>query len=56
MAEAMDQDAEAPRRVAEAFSGLGTGESFDEERSQGLVLPVGGVGGFQEEAGFLSYL
>ena len=56
VAEPVDQDAEAAWGVSELFGGLGTGESLDEEGSEGLVLPVGGVGRFQEEAGFLSYL
>jgi len=56
VAESMDQDPEASWRVAKSLGGLGTGESLDEKGSQGLVLPVGGVGWFQEEAGFLSYL
>ena len=32
-------------------SGLGTGEPLDEESAEGFVLPVGGVGGFEEDPG-----
>jgi len=51
LAELVDEDAEAPRGVTEAASGLGTGEPLDEESAEGLVLPVGGVGGFEEDPG-----
>ena len=51
LAELVDEDAEAPWGVAEAASGLGTGEAIDEEGAEGLVLTVGGVGGFEEDAG-----
>ena len=47
----MNEDAEAPRRIAEAASGLVTGQSVDEVGSKGLVLAMGGVGGFKEDAG-----
>ena len=42
---------EAPRRVTEAASDLGTGASLNEEGAEGLVLAVGGVGGFDEDLG-----
>ena len=51
VAELVDEDAEAPRRVAEAGGRLGRGEAVDEEGSEGLVLSMGGVGGLQEAAG-----
>ena len=47
----MDEDAEAPWGVTEATSGLGAGETVDEEGPEGFVLTVGGVGGLEEEAG-----
>ena len=47
----MDEDTEAPRRIAEAASGLVTGQSVDEVGSEGLVLAMGGVGGFEEDPG-----
>ena len=51
LAELMDEDAEAPRRIAEVASGLVTGQSVDEVGSEGLVLAMGGVGGFEEDPG-----
>jgi hypothetical protein len=51
VAELVDEDAEAPRRVAEASGGLGGGEALDEEGAERLVLSMGGVGGLQEAAG-----
>src|SRR5262249_56897030 len=51
MSELMDEDAEAPRRVAEASGRLGRWEALDEEGSERLVLSMGGVGGLQEAAG-----
>src|SRR5262249_55401541 len=51
VAEPVDEDAEAPRRVAEASGGLGRGEALDEEGAERLVLSMGGVGGLQEAAG-----
>ena len=54
LAELVDEDAEAPRGVTEAASGLGTGVPLDEESRRGLVLPVGGVGGFEEDPGEVS--
>ena len=51
LAELVDEDSEAPRRVTEAASDLGTGSPFDEEGAEGLVLAVGGVGGFEEDLG-----
>ena len=49
LAELVDEDSEAPRCVTEAASDLGTGGSFNEEGAEGLVLAVGGVGGFEED-------
>ena len=51
VAELMDEDPEAPRRVAEPSGRLGRWEAVDEEGPQGFVLPMGGVGGLQEPAG-----
>jgi len=51
LAELVDEDSEAPRRVTEAASDLGTGNPFNEEGAEGLVLAVGGVGGFEEDHG-----
>ncbi len=50
-AELVDEDAEAPGRVAEASGHLGGWEAVDEEGSEGLVLSMGGVGRLQEAAG-----
>ena len=41
--QSVDEDTEAPRRVTEAASDLGTGASLNEEGAEGLVLAVGGV-------------
>ena len=49
--QSVDEDTEAPRRVTEAASDLGTGASLNEEGAEGLVLAVGGVGGFDEDLG-----
>ena len=51
IAELMDEDAEAPRRVPEAGGGFGGWDAIDEEGPEGFVLPMGGVGGLQEPAG-----
>jgi len=51
LAELVDEDPEAPRRVTEAASDLGTGGTLNEEGAEGLVLAVGGVGGFEEDLG-----
>ena len=47
----MDEDTEATWGVTEATSDLGAGNLVDEEGSQGLVLAMGGVGGFEEDPG-----
>jgi hypothetical protein len=47
----VDEDAEAPRDVTEAASHLDAGETVDEEGAEGLVLAMGGVGGFEEDLG-----
>ena len=51
LAKLMDKDSEAPRRVTEAASDLGTGGPVNEERAECLVLAVGGIGGFEEDFG-----
>ena len=51
LAELVDEDAEAPRGVTEAASHLDAGETVDEEGAEGLVLAMGGVGGFEEDLG-----
>ncbi len=51
LAELVDEDSEAPRSVTEATSDLGTGGPLNEEGAEGLVLAVGGVGGFEEDLG-----
>src|SRR5204862_6610416 len=45
----MNQDAKAPRRIAEAAGGLLGGELLDEEGAQGFVLAVCGVGWPEED-------
>lgn len=54
LAELVAKDAKAPRGVAEALSGDGGGEVFDEIGPEGLVLAVGGVGAGQEDVGQIS--
>ena len=51
LAELVDEDSEAPRRVTEAASDLGSGTPSNEEGAEGLVLAMGGVGGFEEDLG-----
>ena len=51
LAELADEDAEAPRGVTEAASHLDAGKTVDEEGAEGLVLAMGGVGGFEENLG-----
>ena len=51
----VDEDAEAPRGVTEAASNLDAGEAVDEEGAEGLVLAMGGVGGFEEDLGEVRY-
>ena len=51
LAELVDEDSEGPRRVTEAASDLGSGNPFNEEGAEGLVLAVGGFGGFEEDLG-----
>ena len=48
IAELMDEDPKAPRCIAEPQGSFGRWDTIDEEGPQGLVLSVGGVGGFQE--------
>jgi hypothetical protein len=47
----MAKDPETSWRVAETTSGLGRRESVDEIGSKGFVLPMGGIGRLEEEAG-----
>ena len=49
LTELMDQDAKAPFRVPEPFGGLLVAETLDEIGAKGLVLSMGGIGGFKEE-------
>ena len=51
LAELMDEDSEAPRRVTEVASDLSTGGAVNEEGAECLVLAVGGIGGFEENLG-----
>ena len=51
LAKLVDKDAEASWGIAEAASGLVTGQSLDEVGAEGLVLAMGGVGGFEEDPG-----
>ena len=48
LTEAMHQDAKATWGIAETGSRFGRREPFDEVGPQGLVLPMGGVGGCAE--------
>ena len=56
MPEAMNEDSEAARSVAEALSDLGGWELFDEEGAQSLILALSGAGGFEEELLRICYL
>jgi hypothetical protein len=49
MAELVTQDAQGRRSVAEASSGFGGGQTFDQKRPERLVLAVRGVGGLEKE-------
>ena len=51
IAELMDEDPEAPRRVPEAGGGFRRRDAIDEEGAESLILSVGGAGGLQEQAG-----
>ena len=51
LAELMDEDAKAARGVTEAVSDFGAREPVDDKGPEGLVLAMGGVGGFEENAG-----
>ena len=50
LTELVDKNTQAPWGVAEAARDLGTRESLHEEGTEGLVLAVGGVGRFEEDA------
>jgi hypothetical protein len=50
VAELVDENAKAPRRVPETSGRLGRRDALDEKCAEGLILSMGGVGGFQEEA------
>jgi hypothetical protein len=49
LAKLMTEDAEASLCVSKPSSGLSGRDAFDEIGSQGLVLPVGGIGGFEKD-------
>jgi hypothetical protein len=51
IAKLVNEDAKTPGGVAEASGRYGGGDPLDEEGPEGFILPVGGVGGFQEPAG-----
>jgi hypothetical protein len=51
LAELVDENAEAPRRITEGASDLGTGNPINEEGAEGFVLPMGGVGRLEEDPG-----
>jgi hypothetical protein len=51
LAELVDENSEAPWSVLEATSGLGAGETIDEEGAECFVLTVGSVRGLNEETG-----
>ncbi len=55
LAELMTKNAKAALRVAKALGHLLGGEVVDEVGSQGLVLTVGGVRGFEEEGSVVRY-
>ena len=47
--QSVDEDTEAPRRVSEAASDLGTGLPSTKKAAESLVLAVGGVSGFDKD-------
>ena len=51
LAELVGEDTEASGRVVEAVGDFGRRELFDEVGPEGFVLPMGGIGGFQKDAG-----
>ena len=51
LAKLMTKDPEASLCIPKASSHLGRGDAFDEIGSQRLVLPVSGIGGFEEDPG-----
>ncbi len=51
MAEGMTQDTERSRRIAEPTGRFGRRHPLGEVRAQGLVLPVPGLLGLEEEPG-----
>ena len=51
LAELMGEDAEASRGIPEAAGNFGGGELIDEVGPEGFVLAVGGILGFEKEAG-----
>ena len=55
-AEMMTQDAKRAWSVAKAAGDVSRGKTFDEVGAEGLVLALGGGGGFEEEAGLGGYL
>jgi hypothetical protein len=54
LAEVVDQDAKASLRVPESFGGLLVAQALDEIGAKGFVLSMGGVGGLEEEGGYIS--
>ena len=52
----MNKDAKASLGIAETPGDFLGGKSIDEEGTQGFVLPMGGIGRFQEEASVVCYL
>ncbi len=51
-AEMMTQDAKRSWGVAKALGDVSRGKTFDEVGAEGLILALGGGGGFEEEASF----
>jgi hypothetical protein len=47
----MDEDPKATWGVSEALGGFDSGQPIDEKGAESLILAVGRIGGFEEDAG-----
>jgi hypothetical protein len=56
LAKLVAQDAKTTGSVAKPSSRFSRREAFDEVGSKGLILPVRGIGGFEEDLGEICYL
>jgi hypothetical protein len=51
LAELVTEDPETAGGITKAAGSLGGGEAFDKVGPEGFILTVGGIGGFEKEAG-----